>query len=131
MPTGWSCWASRASPATKGAAREVPVDPEQLAVHARPLRVRDCYPKKADFEPGLAATRHARGGIPLSEVQVMTQPAKEVLTEALRLPPSERGELAARLIESLDPAADEDVEAAWNVEIQGRLEELETGQVQP
>jgi len=28
-------------------------DSEELAVKARPLRVRDCYPKKADFEPGL------------------------------------------------------------------------------
>jgi hypothetical protein len=27
-------------------------DSEELAVKARPLRVRDCYPKKADFEPG-------------------------------------------------------------------------------
>ena len=61
----------------------------------------------------------------------MTQPANELLAEALRLSPSERGELAARLIESLDPTTEEDVEAAWSAEIQKRLEELQTGQVQP
>jgi putative addiction module component (TIGR02574 family) len=61
----------------------------------------------------------------------MMQPANELLAEALRLPPSERGELAARLIESLDPTTDSDVEAAWNAEIQQRIEELETGKVKP
>jgi putative addiction module component (TIGR02574 family) len=61
----------------------------------------------------------------------MTQPAHELLAEALRLPSSDRGELAARLIESLDPTTDEDIEAAWSAEIQTRLDELQTGQVQP
>jgi putative addiction module component (TIGR02574 family) len=61
----------------------------------------------------------------------MTQIARELLTEALRLPPSERGELAARLIESLDETSDDDIEAAWSAEIQKRLEEIQTGQVQP
>jgi putative addiction module component (TIGR02574 family) len=61
----------------------------------------------------------------------MTQPANELLAEALRLPPNDRGELAARLIESLDPTTDEDIEGAWSAEIQKRLEELQTGQVQP
>jgi putative addiction module component (TIGR02574 family) len=46
------------------------------------------------------------------------------------LPPNKRGELAARLIESLDQTMD-DIEAAWSAEIQQRLEELQTGQVQP
>jgi putative addiction module component (TIGR02574 family) len=61
----------------------------------------------------------------------MTQQAAKLLTEAMTLPEGERGELAARLIESLDPAADPDVEAAWAQEIKQRLEELQTGQVQP
>ena len=61
----------------------------------------------------------------------MTQVATELLAEALRLPPSERGELAARLIESLDPTADNGIEAAWSAEIEQRLAELQTGQVQP
>jgi putative addiction module component (TIGR02574 family) len=61
----------------------------------------------------------------------MMQPANELLVEAMRLPPSERGELAARLIESLDPTTDNDIEAAWSAEIQQRIEELETGKVKP
>src|SRR5437588_8261024 len=55
------------------------------------------------FQPGPRRHSPRAGGIPLSEVQVMMQPAIKLLTEALRLSPSERGELAARLIESLDP----------------------------
>ncbi len=61
----------------------------------------------------------------------MQQPANELLAKALRLPPSERGELAARLIESLDPTTDNDIEAAWSAEIQQRIEELQTGKVKP
>jgi putative addiction module component (TIGR02574 family) len=61
----------------------------------------------------------------------MMQPANELLAEALRLPPNERSELAARLIESLDPTIDNGIEAAWSAEIQKRIEELQTGQVKP
>jgi putative addiction module component (TIGR02574 family) len=60
----------------------------------------------------------------------MTEHAKQLLAEALRLPENDRGDLAARLIESLDPVNDEEIEAAWGAEIQKRLEELRTGQVQ-
>jgi len=61
----------------------------------------------------------------------MTPQIAQLLTEALRLSEEQRGELAARLIDSLDPASDDDVEAAWGAEIQQRIEQLETGQVQP
>jgi putative addiction module component (TIGR02574 family) len=61
----------------------------------------------------------------------MTQGAAQLLQEALRLPENERGELAAKLIESLDPTTEAAVEAAWSAEIQQRLQELQTGQVQP
>jgi putative addiction module component (TIGR02574 family) len=61
----------------------------------------------------------------------MTPQATNLLAEALRLSEAERGELAARLIESLEPAADDGVEAAWSAEIRQRLDELQTGQVQP
>jgi len=61
----------------------------------------------------------------------MTQGAIQLLQEALRLPENERGELAAMLIESLDPTSEGDVETAWSAEIQQRLQELQTGQVQP
>jgi putative addiction module component (TIGR02574 family) len=61
----------------------------------------------------------------------MTPQTAHLLREALRLSEEERGELAARLIDSLEPADDEGVEAAWGTEIEQRIEELETGQVQP
>lgn len=61
----------------------------------------------------------------------MSPHADHILAEALRLPEQERGDLAVRLIESLDPTVEENVEAAWDTEIQNRLQELETGQVQP
>jgi putative addiction module component (TIGR02574 family) len=48
---------------------------------------------------------------------------------ALQLPEAERAGLAARLIESLDPAMDDDAEAAWGEEIQKRIEEIDQGKV--
>jgi putative addiction module component (TIGR02574 family) len=54
-----------------------------------------------------------------------------ILDEALRLSPTERGELAARLLDSLDPEADADVEEAWAKEIATRLEDYRAGRVKP
>ena len=51
----------------------------------------------------------------------------QLLAEALQLPAEERGALAGQLIESLDQQIDEDVEAAWSVEIQRRLHRLDDG----
>lgn len=59
----------------------------------------------------------------------MTQHASHLLHEALQLSDEERSDLAARLIESLDPPNGEGVEAAWDEEIQRRLEELDSGTV--
>lgn len=59
----------------------------------------------------------------------MTRNADELLDEALRLPESDRAELATRLIDSLDPAADDDVETAWAAEIHRRLDDLDHGRV--
>lgn len=59
----------------------------------------------------------------------MTRAAGRLLDEALRLSESERAELAARLIESLDPADDVDADSAWGEEIRRRLDELDRGQV--
>jgi hypothetical protein len=47
----------------------------------------------------------------------MTRATRELLDEALQLPPEDRAQLAAELIESLDDA-EHDVEAAWAVEIE-------------
>lgn len=47
--------------------------------------------------------------------------------EALRLPESERAELAHDLVQSLDGPADADAAAAWDAEIIRRLDEVESG----
>ena len=52
---------------------------------------------------------------------------KQLLAEALQLPPEERAALAGELIQSLDPEVDDDAEAAWSVEIRRRLERLDAG----
>jgi putative addiction module component (TIGR02574 family) len=57
-------------------------------------------------------------------------PAK-LLEEALKLSPEARAALAAFLLESLDNGVDEDVEAAWAAEIAKRIQELDSGAVEP
>ena len=61
----------------------------------------------------------------------MAPNTEQLLQAALKLPDNERGELAARLIESLEPTAEEDAESAWGMEIRQRIEELDRGTVQP
>ena len=55
--------------------------------------------------------------------------AEEILNAALKLNDKEKAAIAASLIESLDPSVDDDVESAWQVEIQKRLHEIEIGTV--
>jgi putative addiction module component (TIGR02574 family) len=43
---------------------------------------------------------------------------------------SDRAELAAQLIDSLDPGSDENVEQAWMQELDRRVAELNSGDVQ-
>jgi putative addiction module component (TIGR02574 family) len=59
----------------------------------------------------------------------MTVEAKDLLDGALRLPASDRAELAGLLIDSLDEDADADVQEAWSEEIARRLAELDSGVV--
>jgi putative addiction module component (TIGR02574 family) len=59
----------------------------------------------------------------------MTGPVGRLLEEALGLPDHDRAALAARLIESLDPDADDDAPAAWGDEVRRRLDELDRGEV--
>jgi putative addiction module component (TIGR02574 family) len=54
-----------------------------------------------------------------------------VLAELLGWPADERGELAARLLESLDAGPDADAAAAWDEEIRTRLEDVRSGRVAP
>ena len=59
----------------------------------------------------------------------MNTTAKQLYDNALALPESERAELAAWLINSLDTEVDDDVNAAWDDEIKRRIEELDSGEV--
>lgn len=59
----------------------------------------------------------------------MEPTAKQLYDTALHLPDSERAELAARLIESLDSQVDDGLDVAWGAEIKRRLEELDSGRV--
>ena len=59
----------------------------------------------------------------------MNAVARKLLADALELSDAERAELAAGLIESLDDEADSEVTAAWDSEIQRRVQELDSGQV--
>ncbi len=52
-----------------------------------------------------------------------------VLAQALQMPPKERATIAERLLASLDTVADEEVEKAWQQEVQRRLAEIDNGEV--
>jgi len=59
----------------------------------------------------------------------MNADSQELLRSALTLPESERAEIAATLIHSLDATADEDVDSSWAEEIQRRIESIDKGDV--
>jgi len=59
----------------------------------------------------------------------MNTQSQQLLESALLLPESDRAEIAASLIHSLDTESDEDVDAAWAAEIQRRVESIDNGQV--
>jgi putative addiction module component (TIGR02574 family) len=61
----------------------------------------------------------------------MNRDLKELFGEAAKLPEEDRATLAGLLIESLEPAAEPDVEAAWSEEIARRVAELDAGAVKP
>jgi putative addiction module component (TIGR02574 family) len=55
--------------------------------------------------------------------------AVDILKEALALPSEERAALAASLLDGLDTGVDEDAEAAWAIEVDRRVTELDGGAV--
>ena len=61
----------------------------------------------------------------------MSERTAAVLAEVLRWPEAERGDLAAKLLESLDPGADDDAADAWDKEIRTRLDDVRIGRVTP
>ena len=52
---------------------------------------------------------------------------RDLLQEALKLPPEARAALAGSLLESLDTEVDADAETAWSVEIERRIREIDQG----
>ena len=61
----------------------------------------------------------------------MADPASKLEAKVLKLPPEQRARLAQRLISSLDQASDPESEEFWIREAERRLEDLESGSVEP
>ena len=59
----------------------------------------------------------------------MNDDARKLLENALKLPPEARAAVAGSLIQSLDEKVDPAAEAAWAIEIEKRLEEIDSGAV--
>jgi putative addiction module component (TIGR02574 family) len=60
----------------------------------------------------------------------MSSLRERLFKEALRLDEAERAALAGMLIDSIDNDAEEGVEAAWLIEIERRIAELDAGTVE-
>jgi putative addiction module component (TIGR02574 family) len=59
----------------------------------------------------------------------MNTQSQQILQSALALPESERAEIAASLIHSLDTDTDEGVDEGWAAEVQRRVESIDKGEV--
>jgi putative addiction module component (TIGR02574 family) len=59
----------------------------------------------------------------------MTEIAEKLRDELLRLPTEDRAELTYCLIRSLDDKDDAEIQAAWEVELERRWQEMESGKV--
>ncbi len=57
----------------------------------------------------------------------MSTELQTLLDAALQLPESERGELAARLLDTLDENSEEADEIAWAEELQNRIDDAQSG----
>jgi putative addiction module component (TIGR02574 family) len=60
----------------------------------------------------------------------MAKSARDLFEEAMRLDPKERAALMRLLVDSLDAEMEEDAEGAWRAEIERRIAELDSSQVQ-
>jgi putative addiction module component (TIGR02574 family) len=60
----------------------------------------------------------------------MARSARELFEEAMRLNPQERATLMRLLIDTLDAKSDEGAEEAWRIEIERRIAELDSGEVE-
>ena len=59
----------------------------------------------------------------------MNTQSQQFLQSALQLPESDRAEIAASLIRSLDNQLDDDADTAWATEIQRRIHSIDRGEV--
>jgi putative addiction module component (TIGR02574 family) len=60
----------------------------------------------------------------------MARSARELFEEAMRLDPKERATLMRLLVDTLDAESEEGTEDAWRAEIERRIAELDSGQIQ-
>ena len=60
----------------------------------------------------------------------MARLAEAVLKEALALPEEDRADIAGALLESIEPASEAEVEAAWRQEVAARVAALDAGEVE-
>jgi putative addiction module component (TIGR02574 family) len=60
----------------------------------------------------------------------MSISAEVLLDSALKLPSEDRARIAAELIASLDGIPEAGVEAAWDAEVERRIEQVDQGKVQ-
>lgn len=60
----------------------------------------------------------------------MATPKDDLFRKALHLTEGERADLAGMLLESIEPAPDPGVEQLWLAEVERRMEQLDSGQVQ-
>jgi putative addiction module component (TIGR02574 family) len=57
----------------------------------------------------------------------MTQVAKDIIKAAIELPKRDRVEVVEQLLVSLEPEGDEEVDAAWVVEVERRSRKIKEG----
>jgi putative addiction module component (TIGR02574 family) len=60
----------------------------------------------------------------------MTRGAKKILEAAIKLTESERLQVIEELLASLEPAPENEVDAAWAAEVERRSREIKEGTVQ-
>ncbi len=60
----------------------------------------------------------------------MERTLNDLFQQAVQLSERDRATLAGLLIETLDPASEPDVEAAWSEEIKRRVVEIDAGSVE-
>ena len=61
----------------------------------------------------------------------MEKTASYLLTEVMRLPPSERNKLIDALLTSIEAENSEEIDKAWAEEVEKRFSELQRGSVKP